>query len=212
MEGRLDEAVQHLQRGLELWRGPALPGLEGRLIPVPSSGLEEQRLTVLERLASLRLTLGDEANALSDLTRWVAEHPLRESLRASLMLALYRCGRQAEALEIYKQGRRQLAEQLGLNPSPGLRQRPERILLGTAEIGPIYTPPRRTSPGSAHRIEPPPVVGTHLVPPPPAGPPWRGTMTRSTGARCRTTSPTSPAGRPSWPGCTRTPPTPRPPR
>jgi DNA-binding SARP family transcriptional activator/tetratricopeptide (TPR) repeat protein len=140
-EGHVDDAVRHLCQGLDLWRGPALPGLDSRYIRSAVAGLEEQRLAALERLSSLRLALGEEASVLSDLTRWVAEHPLRESLRASLMLALYRCGRQAEAIEVYDQGRRLLAEQLGLDPGAGLKQLHERILLGTVEPAPAYAPP-----------------------------------------------------------------------
>ncbi len=144
--GHADDAVRHLRQALDLWRGPALPGLDSRYIRSAVAGLEEQRLAALERLASLRLALGEEASVLSGLTRWVAEHPLRESLRASLMLALYRCGRQAEAIEVYDQGRRLLAEQLGLDPGAGLKQLHERILLGTVEPAPASPPPPPSPP------------------------------------------------------------------
>jgi len=128
-DGRVADAVASLTRALALWSGPALPGLDGPLIRSAVAGLEELRLTCLERLGALRLELGEAGGALSDLTTWVAEHPLRESLRGSMMLALYRCGRQAEALNAYEQGRRLLAEELGLDPGAALRRLHEQILL-----------------------------------------------------------------------------------
>lgn len=128
-DGEVGHAVGNLTRALALWSGPALPGLDGPLIRSAVAGLEELRLTCLERLGALRLELGEAAGALSDLTTWVAEHPMRESLRGSLMLALYRCGRQAEALDAYEQGRRLLADELGLDPGAALRRLHEQILL-----------------------------------------------------------------------------------
>jgi DNA-binding SARP family transcriptional activator/Tfp pilus assembly protein PilF len=133
-DGEVGDAVGSLTQALALWSGPALPGLDGPLIRSAVAGLEELRLACLERLGALRLELGDAAGVLSDLTTWVAEHPLRESLRGSLMLALYRCGRQAEALDAYEQGRRLLAEELGLDPGAALRRLHEQILLDAVPL------------------------------------------------------------------------------
>ncbi|OJF15945.1 AfsR/SARP family transcriptional regulator [Couchioplanes caeruleus] len=133
-DGGVGDAVRSLTRALALWTGPALPGLDGPLIRSAVAGLEELRLTCLERLGALRLELGEAAGVLSDLTTWVAAHPLRESLRGSLMLALHRCGRQAEALDAYEQGRRLLAEELGLDPGAALRRLHEQILLDAVPL------------------------------------------------------------------------------
>src|SRR5204863_10197282 len=84
--------------------------------------LDELRLTALMDRIDCDLALGRHEDALGELQVLVGEHPLRERLRAQLMLALYRAGRQAEALEAYQQARRVLVEELGLEPSPALQR------------------------------------------------------------------------------------------
>lgn len=145
-DGRPREAVGSLRQALGLWRGTALPGLDGRRIRSAVAGLEELRLTCLERLGSLHLELGEQAGLLSELTVWVSDHPQRESLRATLMLALYRCGRQAEALAVYEQGRRLLASELGVDPGRPIRRLHEQILLGELELPAPAPTPARTEP------------------------------------------------------------------
>jgi DNA-binding SARP family transcriptional activator len=126
--GILQEAVAQLTAGLRLWRGPVLADVGGTLADSAGAVLDEQRVTALERLYSLRLKLGETASLVSDLVRLVAEYPLREPLRASLMLALFQAGRQADALAVYEEGRRRLADALGIDPGAELRQIHERIL------------------------------------------------------------------------------------
>lgn len=135
-QGRREEAVRLLRAGLDEWTGPALAGVGGRHVASAAAGLEEQRLTAVERLAALRLALGQAASIVGELTELVAQHPLRETLRGSLMLALHGSGRQPDALAVYEQGRRLLADELGLDPSNALRELHEQILRGHPEAGP----------------------------------------------------------------------------
>src|SRR5437588_7059255 len=128
-EGRSREAARMLRAGLELWRG--LPfgelGYES-FAQNEVARLEELRLAALEDLAEAELASGLAKEAIETLEPLVAEHPLRERLRAQLMLALYRCGRHAEALEAYRAGRRALVDGLGLEPGDEL-QALERAIL-----------------------------------------------------------------------------------
>jgi DNA-binding SARP family transcriptional activator len=130
--GRRDEAVALLRAGLELWRGPALDGLTSPYIDSAAARLGEKRLSAQEKLFALRLEAGESAALIADLRELVEVHPLRESLRVSLMLALFRAGRRADALVSYQQGRKLLAEELGLDPGVELRKAHEQILRGTA--------------------------------------------------------------------------------
>ena len=90
--------------------------------------LEELRLVAIEKRIDADLALGRHAEVVGELEALVAEHPLRERLRAQLMLALYRCGRQADALAVYQSARRELVEELGIEPSPSLRELEQAIL------------------------------------------------------------------------------------
>ena len=137
----MEDAVKHLTAGLGLWRGPVLADLAGTLADSAVAVLDEQRGTALERLYSLRLKLGETASLISDLVRFVAEHPLRESLRATLMLALSRVGRQADALAVYDEGRRRLADTLGIDPGTELRLVHEQVLRGE----PVFPAPGSVS-------------------------------------------------------------------
>jgi DNA-binding SARP family transcriptional activator/Tfp pilus assembly protein PilF len=128
-----DEAVALLSGALAEWRGPALAGLADRQLAGVAQRLDEQRLAAIDLLMSLRLDRGEATGLVGELFELVAEHPLRESLRASLMLALWRAGRQADGLAVFEEGRRLLAEELGLDPGPALRAVHEQILAGTAE-------------------------------------------------------------------------------
>ncbi|MER5865146.1 BTAD domain-containing putative transcriptional regulator [Kitasatospora sp. NPDC002040] len=126
--GRRAEAVAALTEGLALWEGPALAGLDGRAVRIAADKLDEKRLTAMERLFDLRLD-SDEAGALvAGLSELVATHPLRDPFRRQLMLALHRSGRQADALEVYAQGRDLLAADLGLDTRAELRLLHEQIL------------------------------------------------------------------------------------
>jgi DNA-binding SARP family transcriptional activator len=121
--------VEVLREALSLWRGPALA--EFRDTPfaqAASRRLAELRLNALEQRLDAELQLGEDATLVPELEALVAEEPLREGARRQLMLALYRSGRQAEALERYRQGRRLLVEELGIEPSPALQQLEQAIL------------------------------------------------------------------------------------
>ncbi|MFI2434349.1 AfsR/SARP family transcriptional regulator [Streptomyces sp. NPDC018693] len=123
--GRAREA---LNRALALWDGEALAGVPGPYAETQRVRLEEWRLGLLESRLDMDLEQGCHAEAVSELTALTAAHPLRERLRELLMLALYRSGRQAEALAVYADTRRLLAEELGVDPRRGLRELQERIL------------------------------------------------------------------------------------
>jgi DNA-binding NarL/FixJ family response regulator/DNA-binding SARP family transcriptional activator len=124
------EASAHLLReALGLWRGPTLAGLllesHGR---DEVAQLDELRLTALIDRIDCDLALGRHEEVLGELHVLVGEHPLRERLRAQLMLALYRADRQAEALDAYQQAREVLVEELGIEPSPPLQRLQREIL------------------------------------------------------------------------------------
>jgi DNA-binding SARP family transcriptional activator/predicted ATPase len=118
-----------LREALALWRGPALADLAFEPFAEHEAGrLDELRASAGEELAEAELSLGRNADVVPELEALVAAHPLRERLRAQLMLALYRSGRQAEALDAYRDARRALRDGLGLEPSPALRELERAIL------------------------------------------------------------------------------------
>ncbi len=121
-EGKPNEA-------LALWRGPALGDFAyARFAATEIARLEELRLSAVEARIERDLAEGRHAEVAGELEGLVREHPLRERLRGQLMLALYRAGRQAEALEAYQDARRALSEELGLEPSRELRELQQAIL------------------------------------------------------------------------------------
>jgi DNA-binding SARP family transcriptional activator/glutamine cyclotransferase len=122
------QAARLLREGLALWRGAPLAELADSFARAERTRLDEQRLAALEQRFEAELALGRQVELVSELEGLVREQPLRERLRGQLMLALYRCGRQADALEVYRSGRRLLDEELGLKPDDEL-QRLERAIL-----------------------------------------------------------------------------------
>jgi DNA-binding SARP family transcriptional activator len=136
-----------LAAALALWRGPALAGIESRAIRGPAAALDERRLDAIEALMDLRLAAGQAAGVAAELPAVIAAHPLRERLRAQLMVALYRCGRQAEAHAAYADARIRLAEELGLDPGPELARLHQRLLRADPTIGPD-PPEAPTAPNS----------------------------------------------------------------
>ncbi|MFJ3866913.1 AfsR/SARP family transcriptional regulator [Streptomyces nigra] len=126
--GDLCRARELLGRALALWDGEALAGVPGPYAEAQRVRLEEWRLQLLEARLDMDLEQGCHAEAVSELTALTAAHPLRERLRELLMLALYRSGRQAEALAVYADTRRLLADELGVDPRPGLKELQQRIL------------------------------------------------------------------------------------
>ncbi|HEY3240998.1 MAG TPA: BTAD domain-containing putative transcriptional regulator [Acidimicrobiia bacterium] len=133
--GEPEAATEALERALALWRGPALADLsDRRFARLEASRLEEARLAAVEELAEAELTLGHPAKALARLEPHVAEHPLRERAWGQIMVALYRLGRQADALRAYQRIRSILREELGLEPTPSLRRLEQQILLQRPEL------------------------------------------------------------------------------
>ena len=123
------EAVQLLDQALTLWRGPPLTDFRYEpFAQAEIARLEELRLACLEERNEANLALGSAGALTAELGRMVTDHPLRERLRGQLILALYRSGRQADALEAYRQFRSTLMEELGLEPSSALRELQEAIL------------------------------------------------------------------------------------
>ncbi|WP_406415401.1 BTAD domain-containing putative transcriptional regulator [Streptomyces sp. NBC_01614] len=143
--GDLCHARDVLGRALALWDGEVLAGVPGAYAEAQRVRLEEWRLQLLESRLDMDLEQGCHAEAVSELTALTAEHPLRERLRELLMLALYRSGRQAEALAVYADTRRLLADELGVDPRPDLKELQQRILQadpGLAEpSAPVGDPP-----------------------------------------------------------------------
>jgi DNA-binding SARP family transcriptional activator len=124
-----EEAARILREALGLWRGPALADLEREPFARAEIGrLEELRLFALERRIDADLTLGRRAELVGELEALTREHPYRESLRAQLMLALYGSGRQAEALEVYRETRQLLVDELGIESGPSIQQLQQAIL------------------------------------------------------------------------------------
>ncbi|MEV0924572.1 BTAD domain-containing putative transcriptional regulator [Streptomyces spongiicola] len=119
---------------LGLWDGEPLASVPGPYAETQRARLGEWRLQLLETRLELDLELGQHAEAVSELTALTAAHPLRERLRELLMLALYRSGRQAEALAVYADTRRLLADELGVDPRPELSTLQERILRADTEL------------------------------------------------------------------------------
>jgi YVTN family beta-propeller protein len=121
--GRYGEAAERLRNALDLWRGPVLADLADYAFIRPEAArLEELRLAGIEDRIDADLALGRHHALTAELERLVAEHPLRERLHGQLMLALYRCGRQADALAAYRRVRDLLAGELGIDPGEPLQR------------------------------------------------------------------------------------------
>ena len=126
--GRLQGAVVLLREALALWRGPPLADVASDLeVGGELAALAELAVTAQEERIELELALGQDARLIGELQALIAAEPLRERPRGQLMVALYRAGRQADALEVYREWRRRLAEELGLEPGPELRELERRI-------------------------------------------------------------------------------------
>ncbi|GAA1869174.1 BTAD domain-containing putative transcriptional regulator [Asanoa iriomotensis] len=142
LAGNVPQATRDLRTALDLWRGPVLPEFDDcEIVAEEARRLEQQRLSVYEQWAQAALDLGGHADIASELTDLVHAHPYRESLRASLMLALYRTGRQAEALELFRATRALMDEQLGVEPSPALQRLHAAMLRGDSSLVPGRTIP-----------------------------------------------------------------------
>jgi DNA-binding SARP family transcriptional activator len=138
--GNAEEAVALLREALGLWRGPPLSDFAYESFAQAAiAQLEELRLATVEDRVEADLALGHARELVGELRDLVARNPLRERVRGQLMLALYRCGRQAEALEAYQEFRRRLSEELGLDPGPPIQQ----LELAILARDPTLDPPAR---------------------------------------------------------------------
>jgi YVTN family beta-propeller protein len=127
--GQAHEAAESLVSALGIWRGPALADvLYEPFASFDAEPLEDRRLSALEDRVESELASGRSSELIPELEQLVRDHPFRERLLGQLMLALYRSGQQARALEAYRAGRRRLAEELGLEPGASLRELEQRIL------------------------------------------------------------------------------------
>jgi predicted ATPase/DNA-binding SARP family transcriptional activator len=146
LAGRPQEASDLLHRGLALWRGAALGDLRSEPFAlVETVRLDQAQLAALEDRVDADLAVGEHAALVGELEGLVARHPLRERMWGQLMVALYRCGRQGDALAAYSRARTLLADELGIDPGPALRELERAILgqdLAESPSGPPAAPPK----------------------------------------------------------------------
>ena len=126
--GSHERAAGLLRQALALWRGPALAEFEEPFAAIESRRLEEQHLACTEDRIDADLAAGSDSSLIGELEALVARNPLRERPHSQLMVALYRAGRQVDALAGYRAFRETLAAELGIEPSPALRELERRIL------------------------------------------------------------------------------------
>ncbi|MDR7278850.1 BTAD domain-containing putative transcriptional regulator [Catenuloplanes atrovinosus] len=167
-------AATALRSALLLWRGEALAGLDGRVFATARRRLDDARGAAWELLAEAELALGRHASLGAELVRVIEEFPAREELRGALMLALYRQGRQAEALTAFREARDYLSDEFGVEPGERLQDLHRRILRSDPSLG-LAAPPV-TSPAAA-----PPVAAA--PPPPPTPTPASASVPVRTGRR-----------------------------
>ncbi|MEV4044015.1 AfsR/SARP family transcriptional regulator [Streptomyces sp. NPDC049744] len=156
--GDLCHARDLLRRALALWDGEVLAGVPGPYAQTQRVRLDEWRLQLLETRLDMDLEQGCHAEAVSELTALTAAHPLRERLRELLMLALYRSGRQAEALAVYADTRRLLSDELGVDPRPGLQELQQRILQADPGLAEPSAPAAETAPAAVRPAQLPATV------------------------------------------------------
>ncbi|MEV4620636.1 BTAD domain-containing putative transcriptional regulator [Asanoa sp. NPDC049573] len=142
-ERRLADAARELSAGLALWRGGALADVPSTLtVSAEAARLEQLRLAALEERCGVLLEMGQHAEIVEELAALARDHPLRERLSRHLMIALYRCGRRAEALEAYRRVRDVLVTETGIEPGPELRGLERAVLtddrtLAAPAVGPV---------------------------------------------------------------------------
>jgi YVTN family beta-propeller protein len=154
-----------LREALELWRGPPLADLSYEDFAQPTiARLGEARMAALEERIDADLSRGRHAAVAGEVEELLTQNPLREHLRGQLMLALYRSGRQADALAVYQDGRRMLVEELGVEPGPELRALQRRILEHDPALGAVpKQPPRSSEPAPFRRRRRLLVLGSVLI-------------------------------------------------
>ena len=180
--GRLAEATDTLRAALALWRGPALSGLTGPVFEAARTRLAEAHATAWEKWADVELARGRDTTLIPDLSRLVQQFPLREGLRAQLMIALHQGGRQAEALAAFRDAREYFLEEFGVEPGERMQETHRKILRGEG----FYAEPvdpwaasdpagAASSPPTSPAAYPPPVIPVQPYSPPlgpylPSGP------------------------------------------
>jgi len=187
--GCAEEAAAELRAALELWRGPPLAELASApFAPAEIARLEEQHLAAVEVRVDAELAAGRHAELIGELQRLTSQHPWRERLHAQLMLALYRGGRQADALEAYRHAREVLVEQLGIEPGAELHDLHEAILAHDAALDAPPATGSRPSDGRNARRAPPGALGDRTLPAPPNRTIGREHDVAAVGERLRTPS------------------------
>lgn len=129
-------------RALAIWRGPAFAGVASAALRAAAVPLEERRVLAVEAKAEADLSLGRCAVVAAELPAWLHQLPLRERLRALLMIALYRVGCRAEALQLYREGRQAMVRELGLEPGARLQALHRHILADAGAVRPFAVPLR----------------------------------------------------------------------
>ncbi len=149
--GDLAAAAEAYRSALDLWKGPALDGLDSPYLSLESARLEQRRIAVIEEWADVALALGQHAAVVDELAAVLAEDPARESVCALLMMAHQRAGRRPAALATFQATRRALVETLGVEPGADLQRLHRRILAGdpTPTVQAGATPPPRAVPRPA---------------------------------------------------------------
>ncbi len=156
--GRFEEAATTLRTALALWRGSALSGVASDMVQRAALPLDDQRLAVIEERIRLDLALGRHEEVCGELRTLVDRNSLRERLYGFLMLALYRTGRQAEALEVGRAARNVLIEEIGIEPGAELQDLEKAILNRDPSLNAPPTSPRKTASDSAAAAIPPPAA------------------------------------------------------
>ncbi|MFJ3235641.1 BTAD domain-containing putative transcriptional regulator [Streptomyces sp. NPDC086787] len=143
--GDSEVSAARFRTALNLWRGPALVDVRvGPILDIEVRRLQESRLVTVERRIDAELRLGRHAELIAELTELTARHPQHEGLHSQVMVALYRSGRQASALEVYRRLRMRLIDELGVEPSPQLQRLHQAMLAVDPQLD-VLAGPRHTS-------------------------------------------------------------------